>query len=40
VYMVLGRAEELGCIAETEVRGVYTFIRNSAVPPLELPDAI
>jgi hypothetical protein len=40
VYMVLARAEELGCIAETEARGVYKFIRNSAVPPLELPDAI
>jgi hypothetical protein len=40
LYMVLARAEELGCIAETEVRGVYNFIRNSAVPPLELPDAI
>jgi len=40
VYMVLARAEELGCIAETEIRGVYNFIRNSAVPPLELPDEI
>jgi hypothetical protein len=40
VYMVLTRAEELGCIAETEVRGIYRFIRNSAVPPLELPDAV
>lgn len=38
VYMVLARAEELGCIAESEVRGVYNFIRNSAVPPLELPE--
>src|SRR5579863_6239109 len=34
VYAVLSRAEELGCIAETETRGVYRFIRNSAVPPL------
>jgi len=40
VYEVLGRAEELGCVAETESRGVYHFIRNSAVPPLELPDEI
>lgn len=40
VYMVLTRAEELGCIAETEVHGVYNFIRNSAVPPLALPDVI
>lgn len=40
LYMVLERAQELGCIAETEIRGVYRFIRNSAVPPLELPDAI
>ena len=40
VYMVLTRAEEVGCIAETEVRGVYSFIRNSAVPPLQLPDGI
>jgi hypothetical protein len=40
VYMVLTRAEELGCIAETETRGIYHFIRNSAVPPLALPDAI
>jgi hypothetical protein len=40
VYMVLARAEELGCIAETDIRGIYHFIRNSAVPPLELPDAI
>jgi len=37
-YQVLVRAEELGRIAETETRGVYRFIRNSAVPPLELPD--
>jgi hypothetical protein len=40
VYAVIARAEELGCIAETETRGVYRFMRNSAVPPLELPDAI
>ena len=40
VYMVLARAEELGCIAETEIRGVYKFIRNSTVPPLELPEVI
>ena len=39
-YAVLKRAEELGCIAESENRGVYRFIRNSAVPPLELPDAV
>lgn len=39
-YAVVQRAEELGCIAETETRGIYNFIRNSAVPPLELPDAI
>jgi hypothetical protein len=40
VYAVIGRAEELGCVAETETRGIYHFIRNSAVPALELPDAI
>ena len=40
VYAVIGRAEELGCIAETDIRGIYHFILNSAVPPLELPDAI
>ena len=39
-YMVLTRAEELGCIAETEVRGVYKFIRRSIVPPLQLPEKI
>lgn len=39
-YAVVQRAEELGCIAESETRGVYRFVRNSAVPPLELPDAI
>ena len=40
VYAVVERAEELGCIAETETRGVYRFIRISAVPPLELPDEV
>jgi hypothetical protein len=40
VYAVVSRAEELGCVAETETRGIYHFIRNSAVPPLELPNAI
>jgi hypothetical protein len=39
-YAVLGRAEELGCVAQTDIRGHYRFIRNSAVPPLELPDSI
>jgi DNA primase len=40
VYAVLQRAEELGCIAETETRGIYSFIRSSAVPPLKLPDEV
>jgi hypothetical protein len=40
VYAVVQRAEELGCIAETDIRGSYRFIRNSAIPPLELPDRI
>jgi len=40
VYAVVQRAEELGCIAETDIRGFYRFIRNSAIPPLELPDRI
>lgn len=40
VYAVMQRAEELGCIAESETRGVYSFIRNSAVPPLDLPKQI
>jgi hypothetical protein len=39
-YAVAERAKELGCIAETETRGVYRFVRSSAVPPLELPEAI
>jgi hypothetical protein len=40
VYLVIARAEELGCIAETETRGIYRFLRSCAVPPLELPDSI
>ena len=40
VYQVLGRSEEFGCVAETETRGLYHFIRNSAIPPLQLPDEI
>lgn len=39
-YAVVHRAEELGCIAETETRGVYHFVRSSEAPPLELPEAI
>jgi len=39
-YAVLERAEELGCIAETETRGVYSFVRNSVVPPLALPERV
>jgi hypothetical protein len=40
VYAVLERAEELGCIGETETRGLYRFIRSSGVPPLELPETV
>lgn len=39
-YAVVQRAEELGCIAETDVRGIYHLIRISAIPPLELPDKL
>ena len=40
LYAVLDRAVELGCIAETETRGLYRFIRNSTIPPLQLPEII
>ena len=39
VYAVLDRAEELGCLAESD-RGIYRFIRRSIVPPLTLPDSV
>jgi hypothetical protein len=40
-YDLVKRAEEeLGCIAETETRGRYRLLRNSAVPPLKLPETI
>jgi len=40
VYAVLNRAEEVGCIAETENRGEYRFIRRSTIPRLNLPDGV
>ena len=39
-YDLTARAEELGCIAETDVRGRYRFLRTSTVPPLNLPDEL
>ena len=40
-YAVLKRAEDdLGCVAETENRGRYKFLRDYTVPPLELPDTV
>lgn len=39
-YQVLERAEELGCVAETERRGCYRLIRKQIDPPLNLPAKI
>ena len=39
-YQVLARAEELGCIVETEIRGRYRLLRKHAEPPLSLPPKI
>ena len=39
-YEVLGRAEELGCIADGDRRGSYRFLRHSPISPLQLPQTL
>lgn len=39
-YEVLGRAEELGCIAPAEDRGRYRLLTKHVEPPLSLPAKI
>jgi ABC-type dipeptide/oligopeptide/nickel transport system ATPase component len=39
-YDLIDRAEEIGCIAESETKGTYRHIRDSAIPPLNLPDKL
>jgi hypothetical protein len=39
-YEMVGRAEELGCIAEGEGRGRYKLLRAHSDPPLALPDKL
>jgi hypothetical protein len=39
-YEMASRAEEVGCIAETEKRGRYRVIRAHSDPPLALPDKV
>jgi hypothetical protein len=41
MYQVLGRAEELGCVAETgEKRGTYRFLQKHSESPLKLPERV
>jgi hypothetical protein len=39
-YQVFARAEEMGCIVETETRGRYRLLRKHAEAPLSLPPKI
>lgn len=39
-YEVLRRSEELGCIAETDIRGRYRLLRKQAEAPLNLPSKV
>jgi hypothetical protein len=39
-YLVLNRAEELGCIVEGETRGRYSLLQEHPVPELNLPKEI
>jgi DNA-binding IclR family transcriptional regulator len=39
-YEVLARAEELGCIAQTDQHGKYRYIKPTEAAMLNLPETI
>jgi hypothetical protein len=39
-YEVLNRAKDLGCVADTETRGLYRFLHGLMESPLDLPETV